>query len=183
MPESSWALFYPPLAPHHHQHPPRQSTGKASRLGGRNQELERSLESRPHGAGTLQPCACAVYLGSASYYQSHQSWASQSHQSPPTSTGCSRVRGHSSVSGGATAASYQQPQSCAAARMQLARCRRAPTSSSSSRRSVSVMNLMYWLVSVVSSLYCVLRSTYCSRGWQSAGTECPQHTMARHSAP
>lgn len=36
-----------------------------------------------------------------------------------------------------------------------------PTSSSSSRRSVSVMNLMYWVVSVVSSLNCVRRSTYC----------------------
>lgn len=49
--------------------------------------------------------------------------------------------------------------------------RRSPTSSSSSRRSVSVMNLMYWLVSVVSSLYRVRKSTYCGRQRGSAGRE------------
>lgn len=34
------------------------------------------------------------------------------------------------------------------------------TSSSSRRRCVSVMNLMYWLVRVISSLYLVLSVTY-----------------------
>lgn len=37
------------------------------------------------------------------------------------------------------------------------------TSSSSRRLRVSVMNLMYWLVRVVSSLYLVRSSTYCKK--------------------